>query len=244
MQRVLTIGGFDPTVGAGVLRDILTFRKLGVYGFAVVTAITYQNLNGFIGYRSLSVEDVERQISAITESNIKYVKISMVGSGEIARLLERKIEKQGWYVVFDPLLSAKNGVAINQIEDIQGLMARAKILVPNVPEAERISGVGIRNGENAIEAGRKIRERLGNCVIIKGGHLEGEDYLIGDEIVNVRMEHMGKVVHGTGCAYSSALTAYLARGFSLKKAFYQTRKFLQEEIKRSISLGGEYEVLP
>ncbi len=245
MELVLSIGGFDSTAGAGVTRDLLTFRKLGVYGFAVVTAITFQNLSGFYGYRPLQPEDVSRQIESLLENcDIKYVKLSMVGSREVAKLLEREIEEHGWYVVFDPLLAAKNGYPLNRLEDIEPLLFLADVLVPNVPEAERISGMKIRNGADAVDAGKLIRERYGGYVIVKGGHLEGADYLIGDDVIVARMEHLEKVVHGTGCAYSSALTSYLARGLPLKDAFFSARKFIQEEIEKSVNLGGSYEVLP
>lgn len=244
MNIVLSIGGFDPTAGAGVLRDVLTFRKIGVYGFAVITAVTFQNLSGFYGFHALRGEDVKRQIENImVENKVRYVKVSMVGNGEISRILEEKIGGYGWYVVFDPLLYAKNGYPLNRMEDIERIMRISNVIVPNVPEAEILSGMKIENSEDVVEAGWKIREKYGAKVIIKGGHLEGEDYLFGEKLVRMKMKHLGKIVHGTGCVYSSALLGYLAHGYSLEKAFKRAREFLQGEIEKSLKLGGEYEVL-
>ncbi len=244
MQVVLSIGGFDPTSGAGVIRDILTFRKLGVYGFAVATTITFQDLNGFYGYRALKPEEVARQIDALTKDfKIKYVKISMVGSREIAELLAKKIDEKNWYVIFDPLLAAKNGREINKKEEIEELLKRSKIITPNVPEAEALSGMKIEDEGDVKRAGKILREKYGAQVIIKGGHLKGVDYLIGDGIISVGMQHTERVVHGTGCAYSSALLAYLAQGMNIKDAFIKTRIFIQGEIEKSVNLGGKYLVM-
>lgn len=242
-MELLSIGGFDPTGGAGVIRDILTFRKLGVYGFAVITAVTFQNLNGFYGFHPLKGEDVERQINYLGDE-IKFVKISMVGSGEIAKILERKIKSNRWFVIFDPLLLAKNGYVLNLMENIEGILKLSKVIVPNVPEAEIISGIEIKDEDSAIKAGLRIREIYGGDVIIKGGHLRGVNYLISDEIKKMKTNILPKTVHGTGCAYSSALTAYLSKGLTLEEAFYSAQKFMEKEMERTLALGGIYEVLP
>lgn len=243
-MELLSIGGFDPTAGAGVIRDILTFRKLGVYGFAVITAVTFQNLDGFYGFHPLKGEDVERQINSLEGEEIKFVKISMVGSGEIAKILEDKIKRNRWFVIFDPLLSAKNGYVLNCMEDIEGILKLAKVIVPNVPEAEIISGIKIKDEDTAIKAGLKIRKIYGGDVIIKGGHLSGVNYLISDEIKKIKTKLLPKTVHGTGCAYSSALMAYLSKGLTLEEAFYSAQKFMEEEMEKSLAFGGSYEVLP
>ena len=242
MKYLLSIAGFDPTSGAGVIRDIITFRKLGFYGLGVATAITYQNTRGFAGFAPLSEEAVEREIRAIVEDfPVRFVKVGMLGIS--GNLIAKFAKEYGWFVVFDPLLSAKNGSTINKIEDIDPFLKIADVITPNVPEAEKLAGMKIKSERDVISAGNILLERYGKYVIIKGGHLNGRDYLFGEEIKSYSMPKINKNAHGTGCAYSSALLSYIARGLKIEEAFIEARKFVQDEIKGSIDTGG-YPLLP
>ena len=242
MEYLLSIAGLDPTSGAGVIRDIITFRKLGFYGLGVATAITYQNTRGFAGFTPLNENVVEREIQAIVEDfPVRFVKVSMLGIS--GNLIAKFAKDYNWFIVFDPLLSAKNESIINKIEDIVSLLKIADVITPNVPEAEKLTNMEIKNEGDAILAGKILEQRYGKYVIIKGGHLSGKDYLFGDEIKSYGMPKINKIVHGTGCAYSSALLSFIARGLKIEKAFIEARKFLQDEIKNSIDTGG-YSLLP
>jgi hydroxymethylpyrimidine/phosphomethylpyrimidine kinase len=239
MQYLLSIAGHDPTSGAGVIRDILTFRKFGFYGMGVITAITYQNTEGFQGLNILKVEEVKKQIDALVETfNIKYVKVGLVGSREIADLIVDMANKNEWFVIFDPLLGAKNGYPLNSREDVESLLKRANIITPNIPEAEELSGLHIEEPSDVIKVGYTLRDMYGNYVVIKGGHLNGTDYLFGEFMHSTSLPLLKKNMHGTGCVYSSALLGGIASGKSVKEAFDMTRKFLQNEIKNSIETGG------
>ncbi len=242
MEYLLSIAGLDPTSGAGVIRDIITFRKLGFYGLGVPTTITYQNTKGFIGFESLSEEIVERELKAIIEDfPIRFVKVGMLGSS--AGLVAKFAKEYDWFVIFDPLLTAKNGMLINRIEYIEQLLKIAYVITPNVPEAERLAGMKIKDEKDVISAGKILKHKYGKYVIIKGGHLSGRDYLFGDEVKSYGMPKINKIVHGTGCAYSSALLSFIAKGMRIEEAFVEARKFLQGEIKNAIDTGG-YSLLP
>ncbi len=242
MEYLLSIAGYDPTGGAGVIRDILTFRKLGFYGMGVITTITYQNTKGFYGFEALDEKIVEREIEKIVEDfPIKYVKIGMVGKA--ADVILKFQRKYSWLTVADPLLEAKNSFPLNSLEDIEKIMERAYAITPNIPEAGKLSNVKIEKEEDILKAGKILLEKYGKYVIIKGGHGEGRDYLFGENVKFFQMPHLRKEVHGTGCAYSSALLGFLAKGYNMEEAFKEARKFVQREIERSIETGG-YSLLP
>ncbi len=246
MRVVMSIAGFDPSSGAGVVRDIITFRKIGLYGVGVITAVTYQNSSEIYGLKPLSVDDVKQQIDAIMEDfDVKYVKIGIVATEKIANFLSEKIENYGLVAVVDPILRSSSGFAfIDSPSRLENLIKKAMVITPNVPEAEILSGVRIKDEKGAIRAGKIIQEKYGTSVIIKGGHLDGTDYLFeGDDVLKEEMEHHGKDIHGTGCAYSSALTAHLALGYSLRISFRLAREFLESEIRNSINIASR-ELLP
>ncbi len=242
MQYLMSIGGYDPTGGAGVIRDIITFRKLGFYGLGIATAITYQNTRGFYGFEPIERDVVRNEIQKIVEDfQVKYVKIGMLGSS--ADLILEFKDRYSWTIVIDPLLSAKNSFKLNDPEDIQEILREAYVITPNIPEAEELAGMEIKEDEDIVKAGKKLVAKYGKYVIIKGGHMSGKDYLFGDDVRTFAMPHLGKDVHGTGCAYSSALTAFLAKGYGMERAFVEARRFLQGEIENSLETGG-YSLLP
>ncbi len=246
MRVVMSIAGFDPSTGAGVTRDVITFRKIGLYGVGAVTAITYQNSSKIYGLRALSTEDVEKQIDAIMEDfDVKHVKIGIVGSEKIANLIAKKIDEYEWVAVVDPILkSSSNFAFIDSPNYLENLIKKATVITPNVPEAETLSGIKIKDEDSAMRAGKIIQEKYGISVIIKGGHLDGTDYLFeDDEVLKEEMEHYGKDIHGTGCAYSSALAAHLALGYPLRISFRLAREFLESEIRNSLKIASR-ELLP
>jgi len=239
MEYLLSIAGFDPTTGAGVTRDIITFRSLEFYGLGVVTAVTFQNTAGFHGMRVLESKDVERQISELVEDfPLKYVKTGLLGSGDIAALVAEKAREHNWVLVVDPLLGAKNGTPMNELNFMEELFRVAEIITPNIPEAEIISRMEIRSEEDILNAGEEIRRRYGVSVLIKGGHGSGRDYLFDGDVHWYELPLMSREVHGTGCVHSSALLAFLARGMVRQKAFIKAREFLQRTVEEAVDTGG------
>ena len=244
MKVVMSIAGFDPSSGAGVTRDIITFRKIGLYGVGVITSVTYQNSWNIYGFKSLTPDEVERQMESLLEDfKIMHVKVGMVSNGKIADLIAKKIEEYNLIAVVDPILKSSSGYKfIESPKDLESLLKKASVITPNVPEAEVLSGMKIKDEKSAVKAGKILREKYGPT-IIKGGHLDGVDYLFDDEILKEEMEHLGKDIHGTGCVYSSALAAHLSLGYSLKISFRLSREFLQSEIRNSIKVSRR-ELLP
>jgi hydroxymethylpyrimidine/phosphomethylpyrimidine kinase len=239
MEYLLSIAGFDPTSGAGVTRDIITFRTLGFYGLGVATAITFQNTQGFHGMRVLNSEDVKKQISELAEDfPLKFAKTGLLGSEDIATLVAEKARRYGWVLVVDPLLGAKNSTPLNNLDFMEDLFRVADIITPNIPEAEMISGVEIKGENGIIEAGEEIRKKYETSVLIKGGHGSGKDYLFDDEIYTYQLPLLDEEVHGTGCVHSSALLAFLAKGMVRQKAFIEARKFLQRTVEEAVKTGG------
>ena len=233
----LAIAGHDPSGASGILRDIKTFEKLGVYGLGVITAVTYQNITKIKDFRVLSREDVVEQLDAVMEEfPVKYAKVGMVGSGENANLIADKLKEYEIRAVVDPVIFSSSGKKlIDSPKSLGRLLKASYIITPNILEAEILAEMKINTREDVIKAGRILEKKYG-CIIIKGGHLEGEDFLFSEEMHSVRRAKLGVDARGTGCSYSSALTAYLSRGYSLRDAFVNAKIFIQKEIENAIKM--------
>jgi len=237
----MSIAGHDPSGASGILRDIKTLSKLGVYGVGVITAITVQNIRDIRSYNVVSGAMVAEQIDALmTDFDIKYVKIGMVGNGENAKHISDKIKEYNLKAIFDPVLNASSGTAIvDSPQSLIPLLKESYIITPNIPEAEIFAGVKIENRSDVIRAGKYLEEKYG-CTIIKGGHLSGEDLLFCEDMHSAKQPLLPYEVRGTGCAYSSAITAFLARGYGIREAFANARLYMQKEIERSVVFGAKH----
>jgi len=235
----LAIAGHDPCGASGILRDIKTFEKLGVYGLGVVTAITEQSVGEVRGIFPLSPERVKGQIEAlINDFPVRYAKVGMVATAENARAIAAKIDEHGIIAVVDPIIRSSSGkMLIDSPESLEILLRAAYVITPNIPEAEILAGMEIKDRRDVIKAG-KILEDMYGCTIIKGGHLGGEDFLFCGEMHSTRMEKLPYDARGTGCSYSSALTSFLARGYGLRDAFVNARLFVQREMERAIPIAS------
>ncbi|MFF2484701.1 bifunctional hydroxymethylpyrimidine kinase/phosphomethylpyrimidine kinase [Paenibacillus sp. NPDC058071] len=247
--RALTIAGSDSGGGAGIQADLKTFQELGVYGMSALTAITAQNTLGVHGVFPLDKEAVSMQIHAIgSDIGVDALKTGMLFSAELIETVAEAISYFGWTnVVVDPVMIAKGGASLLQ-EDAVAAMTRkllplTAVLTPNLPEAEKLSGVAIRSYEDKQEAARRLAGFGAKYVIIKGGHDEGEEAvdllfdgahfseLSGKRVATAR-------THGTGCTYSAALTAGLAKGLSVHAAMTEAKAFIQAAIEDGITIGG------
>ena len=238
---VLSIAGYDPSGASGILRDIKTFEKLHVHAAGVVTAITVQNTREVRGYFTIPEENVAAQIDALMEDfPVKFAKVGMVGSGKNAKRIAEKIKECEMKAIIDPLIKSSSGaMLIDSSESLQPLLKVAYIITPNVPEAESLSGMEIKNREDITRAGRILEDKYG-CVIIKGGHLSGEDFLFCEDMHSAKQPLLPYKVRGTGCAYSSAITAFLAKGYEIREAFANARLFIQKEIENSVVIGEKH----
>ncbi|MCK4399106.1 MAG: bifunctional hydroxymethylpyrimidine kinase/phosphomethylpyrimidine kinase [Methanophagales archaeon] len=255
MKRVMTIGGSDCSGGAGIQADIKTFSALGVYGTSVITAVTAQNASGVQAKHEVPVELVESQIQSIMSEasdkgiTVDYAKTGMLYSSAMIETVAKHLKRHKIPFVVDPVMKAGSGgilLADNALNTlVKLLLPICEVVTPNVPEASVISGLEIRNKEDAKDAAVKIHELGASAVIIKGGHLTHEtaagkatDLIYDGDFVELSGEYIkpekGKIIHGAGCSFSAALTAELAKGENLRHAAASAKKFVHDAIA-----GGE-----
>lgn len=234
-MTVLTIAGFDPSGGAGVLSDIKTFHALGEYGAAVVTALTAQNVNKVGGILPVEAEFIEKQIDAVLEADeVQYAKTGMLYSPEIVEAVAGKVDEHELQVVVDPVMVAGSGGVLSRdtlAESLkEELLPLARLVTPNAYEAQALSGIKIESEEDAVEAAYKISEVCD--VVVTGGHLDGNDVLYNGEITVIEGELLkSDNVHGSGCTYSAACAAYLNKGYTLEEAVKKAGIFTKNSIK-------------
>lgn len=259
----LTIAGFDPSGGAGIIADIKTFTAFGCFATAAVTSLTFQNTIGVFGARTSTAEDVRGQVLPIIEDfEIAALKTGMLPTRdvieEVARLVrERKLPAP----VVDPVVSSTSGYDLIDAAALETLKRElfplARVITPNIPEAERLTQLKI-NDENAMRHAAKIlREKGARSVLVKGGHLKASrkaeggrrkgdeekslaiDVLDDEGTVTVfrapRIEMLA--THGTGCTLAAAIAACLAHGLTLKQAVEKAKAFVTEAIRRAPPIG-------
>ncbi|MEK6691926.1 MAG: bifunctional hydroxymethylpyrimidine kinase/phosphomethylpyrimidine kinase [Nitrospirota bacterium] len=252
MQKVLTIAGSDPSGGAGIQADLKVFSSFGVYGMAVISALTAQNTEGIYDIMDVPPEFVDNQlISVLRDMNIDAVKTGMLYSPEIIEIIRRvfndyKIKN----LVVDPVIKSSTGTLLikeGAIEKIKKtLFPLATIVTPNIYEASVLSGISIKDINEMKQAAKILKDLGAETVIITGGHLEDEaiDILYdGKEFFEMKGEKIKGTYHGSGCVYSAAITAYLALGYSIKDSALRAKDFVTKAIKNSYSLGKGLRVL-
>ncbi len=233
----MTIAGFDPSGGAGILNDIKTFHAMDVYGTGVVTALTAQNVNRVVGVENISTAFIEKQIETLLEEyEISYAKTGMLYNADTVKLVSEKIVEHDINMVVDPVMTAGCGddLSINNILDAikNYLLPNAFIVTPNINEAEKLTGIKINNREDAVNAALKIGKKCD--VILTGGHLDGINVFYDGTIKVFEGELVeSDNTHGTGCSYSAALTACLVKGLDLLESI----EIAQEFVKNSVIYG-------
>lgn len=231
----MSIAGFDPSGGAGILNDIKTFQALKVYGTGVVTALTSQNTHRLNDILPVNNEFIEKQIDIILEDyEISYVKTGMLYSSEIVKTVANKVEEYQLQLIVDPVMMAGIGGLLSKKNIANSLkkylLPLAKLTTPNVFEAEILSGLEINNESDAMEAAFKISEYCD--VVITGGHLKGNDILYDGDIKILEGELLDSAnTHGSGCTYSAATTVYIYKGYKLMDALIKAGDFTKNSIK-------------
>ncbi len=246
MPRALTIAGSDSGGGAGIQADLKTFTALGVYGASVLTAVTAQNTRGVVAVHELSPEMVAAQFRAVMDDiGADAVKTGMLGNAAavavVAALLrEYRVSK----LVVDPVMYAKDGRPLLTEEGrrllVRELLPLATVVTPNLDEAGALLGREVRSIEDMREAARRLRDLGLSWVVIKGGHLAGEPVDVaydGQDWFELRGPRLPLTVHGTGCTFSAALTAGLARGMEVPAALALAREFTALAIRHAPALG-------
>ena len=245
--KVMSIAGSDSGAGAGIQADLKTFHALGVYGTSVITAVTAQNTLGVTSVLEMPTEMVVDQIDAIlTDINTDAVKIGMMANMEIIRAI---VERLTYYriskLVLDPVMVAKGGDrllrenAINVMRD--EMLPLATVVTPNVPEAEILAQMEIRNNAQVRKAAGIIVDQGANSIVLKGGHLSGDAvdvFYDGDSFVEfVRPRINTRNSHGTGCTFSSAIAAGLAKGLRLVESIEMAKEYVTGALKATKSIG-------
>ena len=242
----LTIAGSDPSGGAGIQADLKTFHQFGVYGEAVITLLTVQNTVRVSRVEVMAAALVLEQLEAVLEDiPPAAAKTGALGSAEVVSAVARAAGGFGFPLVVDPVMVSKHGLPLlpeSAVSALRGqLVPRAALVTPNVPEAEALTGIAIRNLDDARRAARRLCEMGAQAVLIKGGHLAGEatDVLFDGtewrEFPAPRLET--RHTHGTGCTYSAAITAGLAQGMALVAAVARAKGFIHEAIRTNPGLG-------
>lgn len=231
----LSIAGFDPSSGAGILADVKTFQALGVYPTAVITALTAQNVKQVAGVEPVNPDFVSEQMDLVlAQEQIEYAKTGMLYSSEMVKMVARKATEHKLKLVVDPVLVAGSGGKLSRddlAESIRKhLLPRAILTTPNVQEAEALTGMEINNEEDATEAARTLGKIC--PTVVTGGHLKGRDIFYGKSLHLIDGEILpSSNTHGSGCTYSAAVTAYLSRGKNLEESLIRASYFTKKAIE-------------
>lgn len=248
IKSALTIAGTDPSGGAGIQADLKTFQELEVYGMSVVTSLVAQNTTGVQAVHHVPVEFLEQQLESIfSDITPSAVKTGMIASEEMMRCVAAVLIKSKTAYVMDPVMYAKSGHALMGEDSRDALKKHlvplAALITPNIPEAEELTGIRIEDEHSIKTAAKMIVQEYGaKAVLMKGGHMEGasaSDWLYdGNSFTAYTAERIQtKHTHGTGCTYSAAITAELAKGKSLQEAVRIGKDFVTDAISYSLQLG-------
>jgi hydroxymethylpyrimidine kinase/phosphomethylpyrimidine kinase len=261
----LTIAGFDPSGGAGIIADLRTLTAFGCAPTAAITSLTFQNAQGVQGARHQTAETVREQVmTIIAESPIAAVKTGMLPTLEIVREVARLFREQELPApVVDPVLRSTSGYELMEADAIGVLLAEfmplARVMTPNIPEAETLTGLHIENEEGMRAAASRLREMGARAVLIKGGHLKERSEVRGQRSDKAEISHQaidvlddeGRVmifrgewidsppVRGTGCMLSSAIAACLGLGMDLPASISAAKRFVAGAIRYAPGLGPD-----
>ncbi|TFG15191.1 MAG: hypothetical protein EU535_02130 [Promethearchaeota archaeon] len=269
MEFALTIAGSDPSSGAGIQADIRTFDRCGIHPFSVITAITYQSAMRFYGYHSLSSQLDKQLDAVLSNYPVKFVKIGMIPDVKSLKIIVDYINKFKLYAIFDPVSISSAGERLSseglELEMEKTLFPIIKILTPNISEAEFYSKINLKdisdeNLSKLKEAASVILNKMlkknrneEKAVIIKSGSTS-EDEILDLILINKRTEKgfdktykifekrkidMKGNVHGTGCVFSSAITAFLTKGNNIEESIFMAENYFDEKFQYIISLPDE-----
>ncbi len=243
----LTIAGSDSGGGAGLQADLKTFASLGVFGTSVITSVTAQNTVEVVDSCPLYPEEVESQLEAIFDDfKVNAVKTGMLAEKEIVSVVARKLkENRVKNLVVDPVLAAKSGARLLSNDGaetmIKKLFPLAMIITPNLPEAEALSGVKIKSDSDYRQAAEKLLDLGPRSVVIKGGHRKADanDFFFDGKRAVWLSAKRAKAdsVHGTGCIFSAAISAQLAKGKPLLAAVRAAKSFINGLLRKSFKPG-------
>ena len=248
-SKILIIAGSDSSGGAGIQADIKTVTSLGSYAMTAVTAVTVQNTIGVKSVTSIPANEIKEQI-IFTAKDIKpdAIKIGMLHSSNVVLKVLESIKKvKVKKIILDPVMVAKGGTKLIDDKAVtilkKKLIKHVSLITPNIPEAEILTGIKIKNKEDMILAAKKLLNLGVKNVLIKGGHLKVknvEDVFLNksDLKVFISSRYNSKNTHGTGCTLSSAITTFYSCGKSIKKACELGIKYVNLAILSNPNYGN------
>ena len=247
MKTALTIAGSDSSGGAGIQADIKTMTANGVFAMSAITALTAQNTTGVTDIFETTPHFLAEQLDAVfTDIYPDAVKIGMVSSAELIGTIADKLQEySASHIVVDPVMVATSGSKLLRDDAVDALTARllpmAEGLTPNIPEAEILSGMSIKNAADMEKAAQTISEKYGCAVLCKGGHQinDADDLLwrsgAGKWFRGRRIDNPN--THGTGCTLSSAIASNLAKGYDLDTSVERAKAYISGALAAMLDLG-------
>jgi hydroxymethylpyrimidine/phosphomethylpyrimidine kinase len=255
---ILSIAGLDPSGGAGIVADVKTIAALGCFPATVITSITFQNTTGVYGAAHQTPGVLRAQIEpVINDLKVVAVKTGMLPTAEIiAEVASLVSEMQLPAPVVDPVMRATSGDSLIEASALDTLRDKlfplARVVTPNIPEAERLVGFSIEGLDDMKRAAETIKDFGVKAVLIKGGHMPlptSATNSQASDAVDVLVDESGEFaefrslffdvgnVHGSGCTLSAAIASYLGRGFDLAAAIDQAKRYVTERIRLAQRLG-------
>jgi hydroxymethylpyrimidine/phosphomethylpyrimidine kinase len=246
----ITIAGSDSSGGAGIQADLKTFAALGVHGTTAITSITAQNTCSVMAIEDLKPEIIRKQIRAVAEDfAIDAGKTGMLHTEEIIKTVSSEVSKHQFPLVVDPVMIAKSGAQLLKPEAISALktylLPKATVITPNKPEAEELTDMKIKSSKDIENAAKRISSMGSRAVVIKGGHLEGKEsvdllYYEGTFRTFKGPRLDVNTTHGTGCSFSAAITAGLARKMDIPAAVQKAKEIVTYGIRFGLNVGKGY----
>ena len=243
---LLAIGGFDPSCGAGVAADLKTFAAYGCYGVAAITSLTVQNTQGVEAVHNTPSAELREQLEVLAKDcEIAAVKIGMLGNRGNAVVVGEFLDAHKFaQVVHDPVMKSSSGTELLDAGGVKyiatELLKRSSVITPNIPEAEVLTGIEIKDVAAMEAAARKLVEMGSRAVIVKGGHMDRAVDVVfdGSEMVQLGGEKVKtENTHGTGCTFASALLAQLAAGRGLIEAATLAKAYVTKAIEKGYAVG-------
>lgn len=255
MKNILTIAGFDPSNGAGITKDIDIFQSCGFHGISIPSCMVIQGPKGVSSVYPVSVKEFSNMLDIAGELEIDAVKLGVLFDAIYIDKVSGfvKAYKKDIPVVLDPVFQSKNRTMLLSKKGIkrlkETLLPIVTVITPNIEEAEVLTGIDITGIKSMEKAARSLHNMGVNAVIVKGGHIKGEpvDVLFdGRGVVQYKRRRIKREIHGTGCVFSSLLTAYLCHGYPLSEAFIESEEQLNTILNESykIASSGFYYMSP
>ena len=247
MKTAMTIAGSDCSGGAGIQADLKTMTMNGVYAMSAITALTAQNTTGVRAIQESTPDFLKQQIDAVFEDIYPdAIKIGMVASSELIRVIADRLKYyDAKNVVIDPVMVASAGSSLMKQNAVQTLITEllpiSTLVTPNIPEAQVLSGMSIRNKDDMIAAAKQMGDSYHCAVLLKGGHSinDANDLLYADGELHwfegKRIDNPN--THGTGCTLSSAIASNLAKGFTLTESIQRAKDYISGALAAMLDLG-------